>query len=187
MFQGATTEEARVKAVTDLVKRYTTDDDVLRLVDGNEFLREHYNTSAIENYDSWFCQKDIINVGLMAGTVATATFLKYKKYKPEVEVFTGGTLEDHCQEQMDNMEGIGKKTKIFEILMCDWPEHYPKPKITIPFATTPKTEVVKYIPKELLPNIWTCRQPININQECGVCKSCMRRKALDLKEQNTIL
>jgi 7-cyano-7-deazaguanine synthase in queuosine biosynthesis len=135
-----------------------------------------YSQSVIENFDPWFAEKDIVNVGFMAAQVARGVFLAHRRFVPEVEVFTGGTLEDHCSEQMERMDGIGRKTALFNLLMSNWPDRLPRPAITIPFANTPKQDVIPYIPTDLLPKLWTCRHPIQDGGECGSCKSCIRKQ-----------
>jgi 7-cyano-7-deazaguanine synthase in queuosine biosynthesis len=137
-----------------------------------------YSQSMIENFDPWFAEKDIVNVGFMAAQVARGVFLAHRRFVPEVEVFTGGTLEDHCNEQMERMDGIGRKTALFNLLMGNWPDRLPRPVISIPFADTPKRDVMQYIPSDLLPRLWTCRNPIRGGFECGTCKSCLRKQSV---------
>jgi 7-cyano-7-deazaguanine synthase in queuosine biosynthesis len=150
-----------------------------------EYTGCEYSTSKIENMDPVYFAKDIINVGFMAAIVAKSSFLKFRrldKEDPDIEVFTGGTLEDHCYEQIEAMDGIGVKNKIFEVMFADF--DFPGanvPRIKIPFRDTPKVEVVKYIPTELLPYIWTCRVPTRREgkfAECGVCAACQRKRLI---------
>lgn len=162
-------ESKSINAVIDYAKR--------------EKIEFEYSSSKIENMDPYFCGRDIVNVGFMAAIVATASFIKYKHQKPEIEVFTGGTIEDHVQSQMDTHDGIWKKTAIFNAQFADWPAHIKKPTIRIPFEREPKTKIAKFIPKEIMKKIWTCRNPIKTENgiiKCNLCISCYRERLLEV-------
>jgi 7-cyano-7-deazaguanine synthase in queuosine biosynthesis len=154
------------------------------------YLRRHdfeydYTSSRIENMDPVFYEKDIVNVGFIAAVIAQSTFKRYRRANgssPDIEVFTGGTLEDHVDEQISTGAGIAKKNRVFDAMLCDF--DYPvavRPRISIPFKNSPKRELVKYIPAKLLPHLWTCRTPTRRGGqfvECGSCVSCERKKLI---------
>lgn len=143
-----------------------------------------FSSSRFENSDPYFFEKDIVNVGFIAAIKAKSAHIKYRELdreSPCVEVFTGGTLEDHCDDQIESMDGIGIKNKVFEAMFSGWDRPGDVPTISIPFKNIPKIEVVKYIPKEILPHIWTCRVPTRRSGtfiECGECVACYRKKLI---------
>ena len=151
-----------------------------------------YSRTRFENMDPVHFERDIVIVGFIGAIIAKSAFKKYKcidRENPDVEVFTGGTLEDHCDEQIENMDGIGIKTKVFESMFAGW-DSDPIPRLSIPFKDTPKAEVVKYIPKELLQYIWTCRIPTRRNGtfvECGDCIACYRKSHINFTEGITTM
>lgn len=143
-----------------------------------------FDYSRLELPDPFFCGRDIVHVGHIAAIVAQAHYFRHRKSSPSVEVFTGGTVEDGVHTQLANQDGIWKKTVIFETHFADWPNHETRPVLSVPFMGLPKSDIVQYIPKELMGRLWTCRIPRRMPdgsyQKCGECKSCLREESLRL-------
>lgn len=154
--------------------------EIEKYIDKNNIQCE-ITSSRIEQVDKWYCGKDIVHAALMGAIAASGEFMRHRRSRPQIDVFTGGTMEDDFNTQLENRDGIWKKHKIFETYFADWPKHWPVPTISAPLMKEYKKDVVKYIPKELLPHLFTCRIPKKDGEiflECGKCVSCERKKNL---------
>jgi hypothetical protein len=125
---------------------------------------------------------DILHVGLWGAIIADGILKQSPSQFMTIEVFTGAVQAGEAEADEVNAR-TRKADRIFRLYfegrnLLVWP------RLSHPFENTPKKEVIKYIPAELLPRLFTCRRPLKRDGkvfECGICRSCQRKnEALEI-------
>ena len=140
-----------------------------------------FSRSKVENMNPHHYGRDIVHAGFMGAQIAAAAFYEHRRHYPQVDVYTGGTIEDGVDDQIEQRDGIWKKHAIFNAYFADWKPHWPKPTISAPMKDATKESVARHIPAELMPHIVTCRRPVISPAgvfECGACVSCARKRLI---------